>query len=104
MQMPSPTQDEEIDRILKGFRGDIIQSTHMYGENIYSAQDHAQSQAKTALHRLMLKERREELLEIGLLAHKFEGQDYHCREIADAIDSRIAHVNSKIEETRGSNG
>jgi hypothetical protein len=33
--------------------------------------------------------RREELLEIGLLAHKFEGEDYHCREIADAIDERL---------------
>jgi hypothetical protein len=36
--------------------------------------------------------REDELLEIGLLAHKFEGEDSHCREIADAIDDRLAQL------------
>lgn len=43
------------------------------------------------------KARREELLEIGLLAHKFEGEDYHCREIADAIDERLGQLTANGE-------
>jgi hypothetical protein len=42
--------------------------------------------------------RKDELLEIGLLAHKFEGQDYHCREIADAIDERLAALTNQAKE------
>ncbi len=44
---------------------------------------------------VQIQARMDELLEIGLLAHKFEGEDYHCREIADAIDERLAQTRLK---------
>lgn len=85
--MNSSTQDEEIDRILKSFRGDIIQSINMYGENIYNAQDHAQSQAKAALHRLMLKERLDEL-------KSALNKGYFIPEMESQAEDRIAQLDS----------
>lgn len=50
----------------------------------------------------VVEARQDELLEIGLLTHKFEGQDYHCREIADAIDERLAQL--KTQSKSGEKG
>lgn len=112
--MPSPTQDEEVDRILGQMRVDLLLSSAMpngspgYPHAFESdpVGNGAQSRAKAALHRLMLKERRKAVAaaiskdplecEYGHKVYSHKTADGWCC----ACDADIAFLTSQIEGSK----